>query len=108
MIPAPGRVLLRPVETESTVGRIHLLDSTLANWTPNQYEVVLVGPPAKCPDDPDDCTRTHWFDNHPKPCIEGDWVLVRHRAVSPTEDDHLFIAWQDDILAILSLRTALQ
>jgi hypothetical protein len=120
MIPAPGRVLLRPIETESSIGRIQLLDSTRENMTPNQYEVVAVGPRGRCVD-PDECDRPHHcFDlaeydasipplggyantYHPTDCAVNDWVLVRHRAVAPTDDDNLFIAWQDDILAILSL-----
>ena len=98
MIPAPGRVLLRPIETEESMGRIALLDSTRENMTPNQYEVVEYGQPAPCDDE--DCERAH---PHPITFTTGDWVLVRHRAVSPTDDDTLFISWQDDILAILSV-----
>ena len=107
MIPAPGRVLLRPIDTEESVGRITLLESTRENMTPNQYEVVQCGQPAPCEDE--DCTRPHdvvfWAatNHHTVPCGPGDWVLVRHRAVAPTEDDHLVVAWQDDILAILSV-----
>ena len=113
MIPAPGRVLLRPIETESSIGRIQLLDRTRENWTPNQYEVVGVGKPLPCDDR--DCERGHWDSlaypdrvldrHHAIPCAKDDWVLVRHRSVVPTDDDNLFIAWQDDILAILSLRS---
>lgn len=122
MIPAPGRVLLRPIETEESMGRIALLDSTRENMTPNQYEVVSVGFPAICDDA--DCERRHvtvcsWWNAHPESpnprhvahpstATTGDWVLVRHRAVAPTEDDHLVIAWQDDIMAILSLPTGPQ
>ena len=108
MIPAPGRVLLRPIETEPSIGRIQLLDSTRENMTPNQYEVVECGPPSRCEDE--ECERPHHFawaasNRHAIPCVGGDWVLVRHRAVAPTDTDGLVIAWQDDILAILSLRS---
>ena len=109
MIPAPGRVLLRPIETESSIGRIQLLDRTRENWTPNQYEVVAVGAPVLCEDE--DCDRTTHVlaiglatqKYHAIFAGPGDWVLTRHRAVAPTDDSNLFIAWQDDILAILSL-----
>ena len=120
MIPAPGRVLLRPIETESSIGRIQLLDRTRENWTPNQYEVVAVGGEVHCDDD--DCDRPHlclsdfgqpFGPNKRPPAVSfrahrfdtkpHDWVLVRHRSVVPTDDSNLFIAWQDDILAILSL-----
>ena len=105
MIPAPGRVLLRPIETESSIGRIQLLDRTRENWTPNQYEVVCVGEPLACDDE--DCDRDHLHTYlgkyHFLSCAKDDWILVRHRSVASTDDDNLFIAWQDDILAILSL-----
>ena len=102
VIPAPGRVLLRPIETESSIGRIQLLDRTRENWTPNQYEVVAVGALVVCDDD--ECSRPHEPAGvHPNDIEADDWVLVRHRSVVPTDDDNLFIAWQDDILAILSL-----
>lgn len=105
MIPAPGRVLLRPIETEESIGRIALLDSTREKMTPNQYEVVSVGWPNTCEDE--ECDRPHILDRlHRNPCHVNDWVLVRHRCVVPTENPNLFIAWQDDILAILSLKSA--
>lgn len=100
MIPAPGRVLLKPVEVEQSVGRIHLLPNTVDNWTPNQYEVVVCGLEAPCEDE--DCDRLHFNRVHPRPYTTGDWVLVRHRCVTPTDTDNLFIAWQDDILAVLT------
>ena len=107
MIPAPGRVLLRPIETESSIGRIQLLDRTRENWTPNQYEIADLGALLAC--DNEDCDRQHCISKssgrsyHTQQQFgRGDWVLVRHRSVSPTDDDNLFIAWQDDILAILS------
>ena len=111
MIPAPGRVLLRPIETESSIGRIQLLDRTRENWTPNQYEVAVIGAPVQCEDE--DCDRHHEHNcisrngpiafHLPPTFTPGDWVLVRHRSVVPTDDSNLFIAWQDDILAILSV-----
>jgi len=111
MTPARGLVLLRPVETPEQVGggRIILTENTREVLTTHQMEVVSVGAPSICEDE--DCERPHctvtergWdylrtYYSHDCDIDEGDWVLVRHRSLTETHQDNLYVVGQDDILA---------
>lgn len=91
MRPAPGRVLVRPVETSESLsgGVIILTETTREGWTVGQAEVVAVGPPQACTDE--DCARVHLAGHHPidarlKP---GSWVLCRPRRFVETGEGYL-------------------
>ncbi len=99
MRPAPGRVLVKPVETAETLagGLIILTENVREAWTVGQAEVVAVGPPQACGDE--DCERSHeWlFDlmsatrHHPiDPRLKpGSWVLCRPRRFVETGEGYL-------------------
>lgn len=72
--------------------------------TLGQVEVVAMGAPSIC-EDPD-CERPHTTSTdapqvHPTETKPGDWVLIRHRALSETHQDGLYVCQQDAVLAIL-------
>ena len=109
MTPARGVVLLKPIETPEQFGHILLIPKTRDDWTAGQMEVVAIGAPAYCVDaDCDRCNRLAgkalWSEafTHPTSAKAGDWVLVRHRALSDTHESGLFACHQDDLLAVLS------
>lgn len=106
MTPARGLVTLRKVETPETTphGRIVLTPETRDTLTSHQMEVVAIGAPPICTDD--HCERPHLPDfeedrTHPVGVHRGDWVLVRHRSLTETHQEGLYVCQQDAVLAIL-------
>lgn len=101
MIPARGLCLLRPVQTQETMGggKIVLLENTREKMTFLQAEVVSVGEPALCEDD--DCERDHGTGPtklHPCSLQPNDWVLVEPRQYVELTDRE-WLAPQEAIIA---------
>lgn len=111
MIPARGKVLLRPVETSELLpgGRILLTERTRQDLTSHQMEVLAIGASAYCINP--DCERCNQLTGkaiypeaftHQCDAKVGDWVLVAHRSLSETDTDGVFICSQDSVLAVLT------
>lgn len=121
-MPARGRVLVRPVETEETVpgGRILLTENARAKMAANQVQVVSIGLPDICDDE--DCSRKHEiacedetvpvrdYKLHAVHAIderitEGAWCIIRPRSLfdagHPTEK--LYYVRQDDVLGVFRI-----
>lgn len=114
MTPARGKLFVRYIETTETLpsGKVILTPKTREALASHQVEVVSIGEPSHCEDA--DCERQHGLELH-KPrdsachshlyhrceAKTGDWVLVRHRSLSPTHEDDLYCCHQDDVLAVL-------
>ena len=103
MKPAPGRILVKPVETAETLagGKIILTQNTLAAWTFGQAEVVAVGPPQSCTDD--DCARVHLHGCHPTDArlTAGAWILCRPRRFVEANDGQ-WLVMDDDVVGIFT------
>ena len=107
MTPARGLVTVRPVQTPETLpaGRIVLTETTREALTAGQMEVIDIGAPRLCEDE--DCERPHAHPpigvphTHYVGIADGDWVLIRHRALLPTHQAGLYCCAQDDVLAVL-------
>jgi co-chaperonin GroES (HSP10) len=105
--PRAGKILVKRVETEDTLpnGKVHLLEDTTRKMTSGQFEIVDIGEPLTCDDE--DCNlQMHWKDDddklyHPFDADIGDWVILAPRSPVATDDPALFIALQDDVLALL-------
>lgn len=106
--PARGLVWVRKVETAETLpgGLIVLPQEVRDGLTSCQAEVVAIGAPAVCEDE--GCERHHvsrwwrqyeWATYHIHRLTVGDWVVVTHRALSPTHQDNLYCCHHDDVLA---------
>lgn len=99
---APGRVLVKPVETAETLngGRILLTDATRERWTMGQAEVVAVGPPAQCEDD--ECEREHLDGHHPIDArlIPGAWILCKPRKFVEVPEGYLVMT--DDVVGVFT------
>lgn len=116
---APGRLLVKPVETAETLGggKIILTEATREHWTMGQAEVLAVGPPAICTEE--DCERPHvivWHgaDAHGKRAyrqghpvearlLPGAWVLCKPRRFVEVEGGYLVM--QDDVVAVFTAPT---
>lgn len=88
MIPAPGRILVKPIETAETLngGRILLTENVREHWTLGQAEVIAVGAAAVCEDEDCECEGLHVPDPRLKP---GSWVLCKPRTFVQVEDGYL-------------------
>lgn len=117
---ARGRVIVRPVETEQTLGggRIILPESVREGMSQYQCEVVSVGKPDICEDKK--CERPHWIEGtahsegideerqHVIPvelCV-GSWCLVRPRSFLDAGDPSgkLYIVHLNDIEAVFEVK----
>lgn len=115
MIPARGKILVTPIETEQTMpgGSIILIDDTRQKLASHQMTVLAVGAPAFC-DDPEHCdVLVHgkelldgtWYDYHPNdPLItDGAWVFVQPRSLVPASDrEPHYLITADDILGVFT------
>ena len=108
MTPGRGLLTVRYVETPETLphGRVILTLRAREELTAGQMEVVAIGAPSVCEDD--ECERPHTGDQqlrtHPTTTKPRDWVLIQHRALSETDEEHLYCCAQDAVLAILEAK----
>ena len=103
---ARGRLLVKPIETQETLGggKIIVPDSARESWVQSQYEIVAVGDAPYCDDE--DCEQTHvkFFDRTVHEVEErlksGAWILCRPRAtVDAGERDRYFVS-MDDVIGV--------
>lgn len=114
MTPARGKAFVRKIETPESLpgGKILLTPTTREDLTAQQVELVAIGAPAFCDDET--CERLHLGVRHPDMeqdvgrvhmlegrIRSGAWALLAPRALTPTDQDDLYVVHQDDVLAIL-------
>lgn len=106
---ARGLLLVRPIETEETIGggRIIVPQDVQQRMAAQQCEVVARGEDAVCDDE--DCERQHsMYAEHQCPVRVGDWLLVRARCyvAGPEPERNEWFISQDDVYAILRTESA--
>ena len=105
--PLPGKLFVRAVETDESMGRVILLPKTRERWTAGQYEVVALGDTEPC-DDCEDCFRTSTtlpdgHESHPWEVAVGDWVILNPRMVVHSDVDGLYVTHAAALLARLTV-----
>ena len=107
MQPSRGNLLVKPIETQESVGGVVLLEDTRQRWSGQQCEVVAIGKPAYCEDG--DCGSAAHVGIageggiHLMELRVGDWLVVRPRSYVATDVDKRWVVRQDDVLARLIL-----
>lgn len=109
MIPARGKLFVKPIETPETLpgGHILLTQTTREGLTAQQAEVVAIGAGSVC--DLEGCERPHTTFTHDaarqlvheRNIQAGDWVLLAPRCLVETDTPNLYCCAQEDVIARL-------